>query len=74
MDRFHEVMLLNVIQAVNAVAVNDEETIATVVHLIRSGQVRLSAEAISAIMDVCTHGQGRLCWLSHDGQSPTPWE
>ena len=52
MDRSHEVTLLDVIQAVRAVAVNDEETIATVVHLISSGQVRLDAEAISAMMDV----------------------
>lgn len=52
MPRSHEVMLLDVIQAVSAVAVNDEETLATVVHLISSGQVRLSAEAITAMMDV----------------------
>jgi hypothetical protein len=52
MTRSHEVTLLDVIRAVNAVAVNDEETIATVVHLISSGQVRLSAEVISAMMDV----------------------
>jgi hypothetical protein len=54
MDKSHEVTLLDVIQAVNAVAVNDEETIATVVHLINSGQVRLSAEALTAMMDVWT--------------------
>jgi predicted nucleotidyltransferase len=52
MPRSHEVTLLDVIQAVNAVTVNDEETIATVVHLISSGQVRLSAETISAMMDM----------------------
>lgn len=52
MPRSHEVTLLDVIRAVRAVAVNDEETIATVVHLISSGQVRLSAEAITAMMDV----------------------
>jgi hypothetical protein len=34
------------------VAGNDEETLATVVHLISSGQVRLGAEAITAMMDV----------------------
>lgn len=52
MPSSHEVTLLDVIRAVRAVAVNDEETIATVVHLISSGQVRLSAEAITAMMDV----------------------
>jgi hypothetical protein len=52
MSRSHEVTLLDVIQAVSAVAVNDEETIATVVHLISSGQVRLSAEAVTAMTEV----------------------
>jgi hypothetical protein len=42
MPRSHDLTLLDVIQAVRAVAVNDEETNATVVHLINSGQVRLS--------------------------------
>ena len=52
MQSSHEVTLLDVIQTVSAVAVNDEETIATVIHLISSGQVRLSAEAITAMTDV----------------------
>lgn len=52
MPRSHEVTLLDIIRAVSTVAVNDEETIATVVHLISSGQVRLSAESLMAIMDV----------------------
>jgi hypothetical protein len=52
MRRSHEVTLLDVIQAVNAVAVNAEETMATVVHLISSGQVRLCAEALTAMIDV----------------------
>jgi hypothetical protein len=52
MRRSHEVTLLDVIQAVSAVAVNDEETMATVVHLISSGQVRLCAEALTAMIDV----------------------
>jgi hypothetical protein len=47
-----EVTLLDVIRAVSAVAVTDEETIATVVHLLSSGQVRLSPEAIAAMTDV----------------------
>jgi hypothetical protein len=38
-----------VIQAVSDVAENDQEIIATVVHLISSSQVRLSDEAIEAI-------------------------
>jgi len=34
------------------VAVNDEDTMATVVHRLSSGQVRLCDEAITAMMDV----------------------
>ena len=52
MPSSHEVTLLDVIRAVSAVAVTDEETIATAVHLIRSGQVRLSADAIAAMTGV----------------------
>jgi hypothetical protein len=52
MRRSHKVTLLNVIQAVSEVAVNDEETMATVVHLISSGQVRLWTEATTAMMAV----------------------
>jgi hypothetical protein len=52
MHSSHEVTLLDVIRAVSAVAVNDEETIATMVHLIRSGQVRLSVEAVTAMTEV----------------------
>ena len=52
MPRSHDLTLRDVIQAVRAVAVNDEETMATVVHLISSGQVRLCVDAITAIMDV----------------------
>ena len=37
------------IQAVSEVAQNDQEIIATVAHLISSGQVRLCDEAIEAI-------------------------
>jgi hypothetical protein len=48
----HELTLLDVIQAVSEVATNDWETLATVVHLIRSGQVRLCHDAVRAIMDV----------------------
>jgi hypothetical protein len=52
MHSSHEVTLLDVIRAVSAVAVNDEETIATVVHLIRCVRVRLSAEAVTAMTEV----------------------
>jgi hypothetical protein len=38
---------LDVIQAVREVAANEQETLATMVHLLTSGQVRLSDEAIS---------------------------
>jgi hypothetical protein len=44
-----DLTLLDVIQAVSEVAENDREVVATMVHLIRSGQVRLSDEAIEAI-------------------------
>jgi hypothetical protein len=44
--------LLDVIRAVREVAANDQETLATLVHLIRSGQVRLSEDAIKAMMDL----------------------
>jgi hypothetical protein len=54
MARSHDLTLLDVIQAVSAEAVNDEETHATVVHLISSGQVRLGPEALRAIMDGLT--------------------
>jgi hypothetical protein len=52
MPSSHAVTRLDVIQAVRAVAVNDEETIATAVHLISSGQIQLSAEAITAMTEV----------------------
>jgi len=45
----HELTLLEVIQAVSEVAENDLEIMATVVHLISSGQVRLHHEAIGAM-------------------------
>jgi hypothetical protein len=39
-------------QAVSEVAANDQETLATVVHLISSGQVRLSADAIKTLREL----------------------
>jgi hypothetical protein len=47
MARSPALTLLDVIQAVSEVAANEQETLATIVHLLTSGQVRLSDEAIS---------------------------
>jgi hypothetical protein len=52
MVRSREVTLLDVIQAVSDVAENDQEIIATVVHLISSGQIRLCDEALEAMRDL----------------------
>jgi hypothetical protein len=52
MPRTRELTFLDVIQAVSEVAENDQESIATVVHLISSGQVRLCDEAIEAMRDL----------------------
>jgi hypothetical protein len=49
MARARALTLLDVIQAVSDVAENDQAIIATVVHLISGGQVRLGDEAIEAI-------------------------
>jgi hypothetical protein len=46
--------LVDVIQAVREAAANEQEILATVVHLISSGQVRLNDEAIRAISALCT--------------------
>ena len=42
----------DVIQAVSEVAANDQETLATVVHLLSSDQVRLSAHAIKTLREL----------------------
>ena len=52
MPRSRNLTLLDVIQVVGAETINDEETVATVVHLLQSGQVRLGTEALTAMMDV----------------------
>jgi hypothetical protein len=44
--------LCEVIQAVSEVAANDQERLATVVHLLSSGQVRLSAHAMKALREL----------------------
>jgi hypothetical protein len=46
------VTLLEVFQAVREVAADEQETLATMVHLLTSGQVRLSAKAIRAMKDL----------------------
>jgi hypothetical protein len=52
MARSPELTLLDVIQAVRAAAANEQETLAVMVHLLTSGQVRLSDEAIKAFRDL----------------------
>ena len=47
-----DVTLLDVMQAVREEAANEQETLATVVHLISSGQVRLSADAIKTLYEL----------------------
>jgi hypothetical protein len=54
MARSDDVTLVDVIQAVREEAANEQETLATVIHLLTSGQVRLSDAAIRAIKDLCT--------------------
>jgi hypothetical protein len=49
MARSPALTLLDVIQAVREVADTEQETLATIVHLLTSGQVRLSEEAISGL-------------------------
>ena len=49
MVAFRDLTLLDVIQSVSEFAQNDREVLATVVHLISSGQVRLSVETIEAM-------------------------
>jgi len=49
MLRARALTLLDVIQAVREVTANEQEILATVVHLIGSGQVRLSDEAVRAM-------------------------
>jgi hypothetical protein len=47
-----ELTLLDVMQAVSDVAANEDETLAAIVHLLSSGQVRLSAQAMTAIREL----------------------
>jgi hypothetical protein len=52
MARSEALTLLDVILAVHEEAANEQETLAAVVHLITSGQVRLSDDAITAIREL----------------------
>jgi hypothetical protein len=52
MARSDALTLLDVMQAVREAAANEQETLATVVHLISSGQVRLSDDAMKAIQEL----------------------
>ena len=52
MTRSDALTLLDVILAVREEAANEQETLATVVHLITSGQVQLSDDAIKAIREL----------------------
>jgi hypothetical protein len=52
MARSDALTLLDVMQAVREAAANEQETLATVVHLIASGQVRLSDDAMKAIQEL----------------------
>jgi hypothetical protein len=44
--------LCDVLQAVHEEAANEQETLATIVHLLSSGQVRLSADAIKTLREL----------------------
>jgi hypothetical protein len=44
--------LCDIIQAVREEAANEQETLPTIVHLLSSGQVRLSAPAMQAIREL----------------------
>jgi hypothetical protein len=52
MAKSRDLTLLDVIQAVSEEAANDQETVATVAHLITSGQVRLGDEAVRAMLNL----------------------
>jgi hypothetical protein len=46
------IRLCDVMQAVSDVTANEDETLATIVHLLSSGQVRLSAHAMQAMREL----------------------
>ena len=51
-SRTQVIRLCDVMQAVSDVAANEDETLATIVHLLSSGQVRLSAHAMQAMREL----------------------
>ena len=53
MARLDDVTLVDVLQAVSEEAANEQEIVATVIHLLSSGQVRLSDDAIRAMRELC---------------------
>ena len=44
--------LCDMMQAVREAAANEQETLATIVHLLSSGQVRLSTHAMQALREL----------------------
>jgi alcohol dehydrogenase class IV len=50
--RTQALRLCDVMQVVREEAANEQETLATIVHLLSSGQVRLSAHAIQSIREL----------------------
>jgi hypothetical protein len=46
------IRLCDVMQAVSDATANEDETLATIVHLLSSGQVRLSAHAMQAMREL----------------------
>ena len=52
MTRSHDLTLLDLIRAVSEVATSHQETLAAVVDLINSGQVRLCGDSAGATIDL----------------------
>jgi hypothetical protein len=52
MKKSDELTLLDLIRAVSEVVANDQELLATVAHLINSGQVRFCGDAAGATIDL----------------------
>jgi hypothetical protein len=52
MHRSHQLRFDDLIQAVNEVATNDQELLATVAHLVNSGQARFCGDRTGATIDI----------------------
>ena len=71
MARPDALTLLYVMQAVREEAANEQETLAAMVHLLISGQVRLSAHAMQALRELlvpttaaaCAPGSVQRLWV-----------